>query len=931
MTGAEAGAFTVATPQPVGPPQRVATRGWGSHRTIGAAIRAAVGGGVVAISPGVYPESLITDRDVTIVADTDGGGTVELVPAQGPALLVRGGTTTVHGLSIRGQQPDSAVVAISGGALALHDCDISGGRLTVAGWASMEVVSSRIHHGGGPAVEAIGDSRIRLSGCVLEDVAGTAVALAQSASAEVIGGATSRVAGPGVHLREASAAKIVDWEIAETGGAGAVVEGTAALILRGCRLRDLTADGIRVDNSSQRAAQPPDTPDEASEADDTGDAEDPRTCGGVVITDCTITRPGGNGLYTASGAQVVARRCQVQNPGKAGTLSTGESRLDLVGCEVGHTASTGLVAQDTARLAAVGCSVADAGGNGVFIANDATVRLADCKISASALTAVHIGGTATVDMLRCQVNGTPEHGVRVTERSMLQCTGGSIGPARMTALQIEGASDATVRKVTIAEAAVGIRVQDTPHHPLIEGCEVERMGKSALEAGPGTGPTVRECTFRNSSGAGLFLDHDSRATIDRCEISDVGGSGVVIWTAAEPLMRSVVVGQCRKNGIYFAPEAFGQLDDCDLTATDRPAIYVAEGAAPVFTRCRVHDVEQDVELADGAKPVFDRCEIAGVRVTKMPAARRAAPGRLAMAGAGSVFGADGRDENDQGDEADPQARLEVLLAELDQLIGLQRAKQDVGTMINLIQMVKHRQEAGLPPPPLNRHLVFAGNPGTGKTTVARLYGQILAALGILEKGHLVEVDRSTLVGEYVGHTAPKTQAAFRRALGGVLFIDEAYALVPSGRGNDFGQEAIATLVKLMEDYRDEVVVIVAGYPHEMERFIGANPGLASRFTRVLTFDDYSPAELVEIVAYQADTHRYMLPEETRDALATFFDAAARGEGFGNGRFARKLFQEMTERHARRIADLISGTPATVTTDQLSILLKEDLPEPGEID
>ncbi len=199
---------------------------------------------------------------------------------------------------------------------------------------------------------------------------------------------------------------------------------------------------------------------------------------------------------------------------------------------------------------------------------------------------------------------------------------------------------------------------------------------------------------------------------------------------------------------------------------------------------------------------------------------------------------------------------------------------------------------------------------------------------MLDSGHLVEVDRSMLVGEYVGHTAPKTQAAFRRALGGVLFLDEAYSLVPDGRGSDFGQEAISTLVKLMEDHRDEVVVIVAGYPDQMERFIGANPGLASRFTRTLTFDDYSSDELVEIVAHQAMAHQYELPAKTRAALATFFGASARGEGFGNGRFARQLFQEMTERHARRIADLISSTDTTVSAEELSILIEEDLPELG---
>jgi SpoVK/Ycf46/Vps4 family AAA+-type ATPase len=255
---------------------------------------------------------------------------------------------------------------------------------------------------------------------------------------------------------------------------------------------------------------------------------------------------------------------------------------------------------------------------------------------------------------------------------------------------------------------------------------------------------------------------------------------------------------------------------------------------------------------------------------------------------------------------------------LDRLVGLVRVKQDVGMLVRLAQMVKRRQDAGLSPPPMLRHLVFAGNPGTGKTTVARLYGQLLAALGMLTDGHLVEVDRGTLVGEYVGHTAPKTQAAFKRAIGGVLFIDEAYALVPGGSGNDFGQEVISTLVKLMEDHREELVVIVAGYPTEMRRFVDANPGLSSRFTRTLTFDDYSTQELVQIVEQQAAEHDYTLAPAARVALAEHFEAVPRVHGFGNGRHARKVFQHMTERHANRVAELTEAG-----TEELRMLLADD--------
>ena len=332
-----------------------------------------------------------------------------------------------------------------------------------------------------------------------------------------------------------------------------------------------------------------------------------------------------------------------------------------------------------------------------------------------------------------------------------------------------------------------------------------------------------------------------------------------------------------------------------MVGTKYPALHLSKACTPVLRHVRIRDCEGAVGKDDGALPVFEDCTVDGSPMAPATpaAALRWSCDPVAVRSAGAL-----EESMPPEDES-----LEDVLAELEEQIGLGRVKRDVQSMVNLMQAVRMRQEAGLPAPPLSRHLVFAGNPGTGKTTVARIYGRVLKALGLLRKGHLIEVDRTALVGEYVGHTGPKTQAAVTQALGGVLFIDEAYSLAPIGIGNDFGAEAIATLVKMMEDHREDLVVIVAGYVNDMGRFIGSNPGLSSRFTRTLLFDDYTPAELVEIFEYHAREVQYQLSPDAHRALTEMFQLLPRGEGFGNGRSARQIFQQMTERQAHRLAGI----------------------------
>jgi len=282
-------------------------------------------------------------------------------------------------------------------------------------------------------------------------------------------------------------------------------------------------------------------------------------------------------------------------------------------------------------------------------------------------------------------------------------------------------------------------------------------------------------------------------------------------------------------------------------------------------------------------------------------------------------------------EEDPPRPLEDLLKELDALVGLRRVKEDVRQLINFLKVQKMREEKGMPALPISRHLVFYGNPGTGKTTIARLLAQVYRSLQILSRGHLIESDRGDLVAGYVGQTALKVKEVIRQALGGVLFIDEAYALNGEGRGNDFGQEAVETLLKLMEDHRHDFVVIVAGYTEKMEEFISSNPGLRSRFTKFLYFEDYTPEQLVEIFKGFCAKASFKLTSDAEERLLELFKllSLARDESFGNARTSRNLFETTISKQANRIVTLPSiNEEVLATIDEADIPTVEELRSSG---
>ena len=265
--------------------------------------------------------------------------------------------------------------------------------------------------------------------------------------------------------------------------------------------------------------------------------------------------------------------------------------------------------------------------------------------------------------------------------------------------------------------------------------------------------------------------------------------------------------------------------------------------------------------------------------------------------------------------------LQKDLDQLHALTGLDGVKSTVQELVNIAKISQMQAQAGMKAPSITRHLVFTGNPGTGKTTVARILGEIYKNLGVLSNGHFAEVDRSDLVAEYLGQTAPKTAKVVESSLGGVLFIDEAYSLVPDGHGDTFGQEAINTLLKMMEDRREDLVVIVAGYKDEMSRFINSNPGLKSRFARSIHFEDYSSAELTEIFEVRCKQHGYLLSGKTLEAvnqLVNQFEAQI-GD-LGNGRFVRNIFDRCIANQCNRLAAIQKPSK-----EDLKTFLPDDIP------
>jgi parallel beta-helix repeat protein len=501
--------------------------------------------------------------------------------------------------------------------------------------------------------------------------------------------------------------------------------------------------------------------------------------------------------------------------------------------------------------------------------------------------------------------------------------------------------DITDRRVTLrATDPLGTVVLDATgfSEPVVQGSGgylalhdlTMRAGEGGAVAMSGGELLMRRCKLSAPYGPALTLTARVNFTVSRCAVSgaqdgvtiedaggvvedtrieQIAGDGIIVRLGADPTIRGCTITACGRRGIYVYQAGRPVIEDCEIFHTSAEGIAVAHESAPVVRRCHVHDVQGvGLSFARGCAGRVEQCTLDNTAQPAIYVAEGAVPSIVAEASGAAAPGS-------------AAANLDELLADLDDMVGLPGVKAEVRALIDEIQVNEWRRRAGLGVGGMSHHLIFAGAPGTGKTTVARTYGKLLAALGVLPVGQFKEVSRRDLVGQYIGHTAEKTALVFEQAIGGVLFIDEAYTLTrSSAAAGDFGQEAVDTLVKLMEDHRDEVAVIVAGYTDEMREFSDANPGLASRFSKTIEFENYAADELALIMSRMVLAADYQLEQGTERVLAQHFASVSGSADFGNAREARKLFEAMRKTQSRRLRAL-GRMPET---DELRTLMVDDV-------
>ena len=744
---------------------------------------------------------------------------------------------------------------------------------------------------------------------------------ATCAAAEVTGGSltldhceVTAAARAAIEVRGGSAAVSMNGgRVRNSAGLGVVICDGASGTFERTAIEHVRSDGVTISSGADPAFR------DCTISDVQGAGIAARDNARGLLQGCDITRITGAAVALREGSVTRMSSAWIHDTWDVGIQISSSARPVLEDCEVRDTGSHGMVLTEQADPAVRRCSVTHAGGDGISVLSGSRGSFTDCTVTDTAGAGVLVGGASDPMFSKCRFRGTAKAALVVTEAAAGTFDRVDVRGAGQHGIEIRAAANPLFRQAALAGCrGHGLAVLDEGRG-RIEDSVIEGAEAAGMRVASGGYPDVRGTRFTGSAHAGVLIAARGRGVLRECEVVGAGAGGVIVEDGGDISVSRTLIHESQGAGVVLAEGAQGRLTTCEIASNEGDGILVSTSQSVLLRDCTVHSNQ-----GAGLRRTVTTDMLTVENLTSRGNAEANAFEQAAMLAQAQVTAPVVVESAPQGGSG----AIEPLLRELNSLVGLAGVKQEVSRLVQLHALGKRREDAGLPAPPMARHLVFAGPPGTGKTTVARLYGKILAALGVLRTGQMVEVARADLVAQYVGATALKTTEKFEAACGGVLFIDEAYTLSSSSgsSGPDFGREAIDTLVKLMEDRRDDVVVIVAGYSHEMRTFLNSNPGLSSRFSRTVEFENYEPAELVQIMELMCLSHNYSLEHETRAALAAYFEKINRDQSFGNGRAVRKVFEEMVGRQAGRLAMRPDATVAELTRflpEDLGLAVAED--------
>jgi SpoVK/Ycf46/Vps4 family AAA+-type ATPase len=802
--------------------------------------------------------------------------------------------------------PDGAVIAVQAGRY-LESLNLAG-RVTITGTDNGgEVI---VESPDGPAVR-LAHGNVSLDGLTLRSLdSAAAVVEVTSGTLSLRKCNISANGRAGVHVQgEDATVTMRGGRVGNAGGSGIVIGDGARGMFERVRVERVSADGVTITDGADPAFR------QCVIIDIHGTGVTSRDARGS-LDGCELTRIDGPAVAVLDRSSTRLSSTSIHDTAGIGVLVSGAARPVLEDCELRDVGSHGISLTDGADPIVRRCSITRAGGEGITLASRSGGSFTDGMVTDTGGSGVRVGGAGDPVFTKFRIRGAANAGLTVTDAAAGTFDRFDIRGGTQHGIEIRSSANPLLRQAAVAGCAGdGLIVLDEGRG-RIEDSVFEGTGGVGMRIGSGGYPDVRGTRFVETGQAGVLVFARGRGVLRECEVVGARTAAVAVEDGGDASLSRCLLRETRGPGVMLAEGAQARLTGCEVAANAGDGIVVGSSQSVVLRDCTVRD-----NTGAGLRRVIDS-ELLIVE-------------NLISKGNGALDYYEPPPSAAQAGAPDVAAEIEItiaggngvvvpLLRELNSLVGLAAVKQEVARLVNLHALAKRRADAGLTIPPMARHLVFAGPPGTGKTTVARLYGKILAGLGVLNGGQMVEVGRADLVSQYVGATALKTTEKFTEAMGGVLFIDEAYTLASgSGAGPDFGREAIDTLVKLMEDHRDDVVVIVAGYSHEMRQFIAANPGLASRFSRTVQFENYSPSELAQIMELMCRQNSYALEHETQAQLAAFFERMPKDESFGNGRTVRKIFEEMVGRQAARMSLLPDATVADLTR-----FLPEDLDVKG---